>query len=149
MSLFSEFLKIPPFAKGGTKGGLKILTTIYNRIDQKEKRRELRNNMPKAEKMLWEKLRKRQIKNKRFLRQYSVGKYVIDFYCPEIKFAIEADGYTHNSEEGIEYDKIRQSDIENLGIRFLRIKNDEIFGNIEDVIRKIEIVITQLMNYKS
>lgn len=93
--------------------------------------------MPNAEKMLWERLRRRQLKNKRFLRQYSVGKYVIDFYCPEIKLAIEADGDTHNSEEEIKYDKERQSEIENIGIRFLRFKNDEIFGNIDDVIKKI------------
>ncbi|MBL8008557.1 MAG: endonuclease domain-containing protein [Ignavibacteria bacterium] len=125
------------------------MTTIYNRIDQKEKRRELRNSMPKAEKMLWERLKKRQIKNKRFLRQYSIGRYVIDFYCPEIKFAIEADGDTHNLEEGIEYDLNRQNEIENLGIRFLRIKNDEIYRNIEDVLAKIEILITQLMNNNS
>lgn len=93
--------------------------------------------MPNAEKMLWERLRRRQLKNKRFLRQYSVGKYVIDFYCPEIKLAIEADGDTHISEEEIKYDKERQSEIENIGIRFLRFKNDDIFGNIEDVIKKI------------
>lgn len=127
------------FIKGGL-GGLNM-TKIYNRIDQKEKRRELRNSMPNAEKILWERLRRRQIKNKRFLRQYSVGKYVIDFYCPEIKLAIEADGDTHNSSEEIEYDKYRQSEIEVFGIKFLRIKNDEIFGNIEMVLKKIETTI--------
>ena len=94
--------------------------------------------MSNAEKLLWEKLRRRQIRNKRFLRQYSVGKYVIDFYCPEIKLAIEADGDTPSSTEEIEYDKNRQSEIENFGIRFLRIKNEEIFGNIDNVVLKIE-----------
>ena len=122
------------------------MTKIYNRIDQKEKRRILRNNMPNAEKLIWEKLRRRQIKNKRFLRQYSVGKYVIDFFCPEIKLAIEVDGDTHNSSEEIEYDKYRQSEIENLGIKFLRFKNDEIFENIVNVIKKIEITIEEMLN---
>jgi very-short-patch-repair endonuclease len=114
------------------------MTRIFNRTEEKEKRRKLRNNMSKAEKLLWEKLRRRHIRNKRFLRQYSVGKSVIDFYCPEIKLAVEADGDTHNSTEEIEYDKNRQSEIENFGIRFLRIKNEESFENIDKVVLKIE-----------
>ena len=122
------------------------MTKIYNRIDQKEKRRILRNNMPNAEKLIWEKLRRRQIKNKRFLRQYSVGKYVIDFFCPEIKLAIEVDGDTHITDEEIEYDKYRQIEVENLGIKFLRFKNDEIFENIANVIKKIEITIEEMLN---
>ena len=72
------------------------------------------------------------------MRQYSVVKYVLDFYCPEIKLAIEVDGDTHYSEEEIEYDKLRQSEIENFGISFLRFKNEEIFGNTDKVILKIE-----------
>ncbi len=98
------------------------MTRIFNRTDEKEKRRKLRNNTTQAEKLLWERLRKRQVKNKRFLRQFSVGKYVIDFYCPEIKLAIEADGDTHSSEEEIEYDKNRQREIENIGISIFEIK---------------------------
>lgn len=125
------------------------MTKIFNRKDGKEKRRKLRNSMPNAEKMLWESLRRRQIVNKRFLRQYGVGRYVIDFYCPEIKLALEIDGNTHDSEDEKKYDKNRQSEIENFGIQFLRIKNDDIFGRIEDVIKKIERKIQELKNDKS
>ena len=114
------------------------MNRIFNRTEEKEKRRKLRNNMTNAEKLLWERIRNRQVKNKRFLRQYSVVKYVLDFYCPEIKLAIEVDGDTHYSEEEIEYDKLRQSEIENFGISFLRFKNEEIFGNTDKVILKIE-----------
>ena len=113
---------------------------IFNRTEEKEKRRKLRNNMTNAEKLLWERIRNRQLRNKRFLRQYSVVKYVIDFYCPEIKLAIEVDGDTHESEEEILYDKNRQEEIENFGISFLRIKNEEIFVNIDKVILKIEAI---------
>ena len=94
--------------------------------------------MTKAEELLWQKIRKRQICNKRFLRQYSVGKYVIDFYCPEIKLAIEVDGVTHNSNEEINYDKYRQQEIENLGIKFLRFRNEEIFNDIDMIVLKIK-----------
>ena len=117
------------------------MTRIFNRTEEKEKRRILRNNMTSAERLLWERLRKRQVKNKRFLRQFSVLKYVLDFYCPEIKLAIEVDGDTHRSDEEIDYDLNRQTEIENFGIRFLRITNEEIFGNIHNVILKIETVI--------
>ncbi len=114
---------------------------IFNRTEEKEKRRKLRNNMTNAEKLLWERIRNRQVRKKRFLRQYSVLKYVIDFYCPEIKLAIEVDGDIHISEESIEYDKNRQTEIENYGIKFLRIKNEEVFANIHNVILKIETII--------
>ena len=114
------------------------MTRIFNRANEKEKRRKLRNNMTGAEKLLWERIRRRQLRNKRFLRQYGVEKYVIEFYCPEIKLAIEVDGDTHESEEEILYDKNRQEEIENYGITFLRIKNEEIFVNIENVELKIE-----------
>ena len=69
---------------------------------------------------------------------------MIDFYCTEIKLAIEADGDTHNSDDEIEYDRKRQSDIEIFGIRFLRIRNDEIFENIEEIIKKIEKTIVEM-----
>ncbi len=114
---------------------------IFNRTEEKEKRRKLRNNMTNAEKLLWERIRNRQVRKKRFLRQYSVLKYVIDFYCPEIKLAIEVDGDIHISEESIEYDKNIQTEIENYGIKFLRIKNEEVFANIHNVILKIETII--------
>ncbi|MDQ3021193.1 MAG: endonuclease domain-containing protein [Bacteroidota bacterium] len=114
------------------------MTRIFNRIDQKRKRRELRNNMTNAEKLMWERLRRRQIRNKRFLRQFSVGKYVMDFYCPEIRLAIEVDGVTHSSKDEIEYDRNRQAQIENFKIIFLRVKNEEVFGNIDKVVLMIE-----------
>ncbi len=58
---------------------------IFDRTEEKGKRRKLRNNLTIAEKQLWDRIRNRQVRNKSFLRQYSVLKYVIDFYCPEIK----------------------------------------------------------------
>ena len=122
------------------------MSRIYNRKDQNEKRKVLRNSMPQTELILWNRLKGRQIKNKKFRRQFGVGRYVIDFYCPEIKLAIELDGDTHNSTDEIKYDKTRQSEIENLGIIFLRIKNEEVFKNIEEVILKIERRITELIH---
>jgi len=118
---------------------------IYNRKDQNEKRKALRNAMSNAEIILWNRLKGRQIKNMKFRRQFGVGRYVIDFYCPEIKLAIEVDGNTHDSPDEIEYDQTRQSEIENYKIVFLRIKNEEIFKSIDEVILKIENKINELI----
>ena len=94
--------------------------------------------MTQAEKLLWQELRNRKIQNQRFLRQFSISSYVLDFYCPNLRLAIEVDGATHNTNDEIEYDKIRQAEIESLGIMFLRFNNEEIFKDINKVINKID-----------
>ncbi|NEZ65094.1 DUF559 domain-containing protein [Leptolyngbyaceae cyanobacterium CCMR0082] len=75
------------------------MTKIYNKNSQKLNRQNLRRQMPKAEVILWIRLRRRQIAGVKFRRQYSVARFVLDFYCPELKLAIEIDGPTHYSAE--------------------------------------------------
>ncbi|MEO1764710.1 MAG: DUF559 domain-containing protein, partial [Cyanobacteria bacterium J06629_18] len=58
------------------------MTQIYNKKLEKEKRRKLRQDIVKAEKIIWNKIRNRQIEDCKFRRQYSVDKFVIDFYSP-------------------------------------------------------------------
>ncbi len=111
----------------------------------KERRRQLRANMTYCEKLVWIYLRKRQMEE-RFLRQYSVDSYVIDFYCSKLKLAIEIDGDIHEIEEQKEYDTDRQSYLENFGINFIRIKNEELLGNPNKAFDKIEKEITRLKN---
>src|SRR3990172_2220288 len=113
------------------------MNRVFTRKSEKEKRRFLRKNMTKAEVHHWIQLKNKQIEGKRFLRQFSIKKFVVDFYCPEAKLAIEIDGATHISKEEIEYDKNRQKEIEDLGIRFLRFDNMQIYGDIELVISQI------------
>ena len=114
----------------------------YNDLKLKKYRKELRNNMTKAEFVLWNCIRKKQIKGIRFRRQFSVDKFIIDFYAPEIKLAIEVDGATHLTYEEHEYDKNRQKTLENLGITFLRFINPEIYESldvvVEAIIKKVE-----------
>lgn len=113
------------------------MSRIFNQTIQKEKRRKLRNSIPQAETILWFHLRNRQIKNYKFRRQYSVGKYVLDFYCPTTKLAIEVDGDTHYQEKGRAYDRERQKYIEQFGIHFLRFTNREIYKELTSVLEKI------------
>ncbi len=115
------------------------MTKHYNKSSEKFKRRNLRNNPTYGEKLLWNSLRKKQVADTRFLRQYSVDKFVVDFYCPELHLAIEIDGPTHfESEEKIEYDKARQIHIERFNIKFLRYTDDKVKNNFEEVIKEIE-----------
>jgi len=90
---------------------------------------------------LWSKLKSRQLSGYKFRRQYSVDGFVIDFYCPALKFAIEVDGETHD--QRIDYDLQRQKKVESLGIRFLRFSNSDIFQNMEAVLDKIIDIINQ------
>jgi very-short-patch-repair endonuclease len=93
--------------------------------------------MPKSEVLLWVKLKNKQMHGERFLRQYSVDQYVIDFYCPRLKLAIEVDGDSHFIGDAQEYNKERQSYIESLGIHFLRFTNMDICENIDCVCQTI------------
>ncbi len=74
----------------------------------------------------------------RFLRQYSVDNYVIDFYCPKLKLAVEIDGDVHKEKIQKEYDLERQSYLESFGITFVRIENEELLGNPNMAFEKIE-----------
>ncbi|BDQ02295.1 MAG: endonuclease [Ignavibacterium sp.] len=114
----------------------------------KKRRRELRKNMTFCEKLVWTYLRKKQLKV-RFLRQYSIDNYVVDFYCPKFKLAIEIDGDVHELKEQKIYDTERQSYLENFGIKFVRIKNEELLGNPDLAFEKIEKAIKQLITNPS
>jgi len=114
------------------------MTQIYNRTSEKEKRRRLRNDMTEPEIVLWSRIKNKQIDGHKFRRQYSVGPYILDFYCPEKKLAIEVDGGGHYTEEGMAYDRVRSSEIEQLGIRFLRFTNVDIRENLYGVLTVVD-----------
>ena len=104
----------------------------------KHLRRELRKNQTDAEKALWTHVRNRKLQGMRFIRQYSVGHYILDFYCPELKTAIELDGGQHNEIGGKAYDFIRAEYLKAHGIDVLRFWNNDVLKNIQGVLTKIE-----------
>ena len=110
---------------------------IFNSKAYNDRRRSLRQEMPKAEQVLWYWLRNRQLKAK-FRRQYSVGAYVVDFYCPEFKLAIEIDGDSHFDESSRIYDDHRDRTISDLGIKILRFTNIEVYDAIDSVLDRIK-----------
>ncbi len=99
---------------------------------------QLRENMTDAEKRLWWKIRMKQVKGLFFYRQKPIGDYIVDFYCPKAKLAIEIDGSHHLVGETIEYDRIRDDYLRSLGLRVLRFNNTEVLKNIKGVLEKIE-----------
>ena len=94
--------------------------------------------MLKAEVYLWTYLKGKQLLGYKFRRQFSFGKYITDFYCPKIKLAIEVDGESHILIKDTEYDRLRQKEIEALGIKFLRFNNEEMYDDMEAVLEKIK-----------
>ncbi len=101
----------------------------------KKRRKKLRKESPQAEALLWAQLRNKRLYGYKFRRQYSVGNYIVDFYCPKLKLAIEVDGPSHIGRE--EYDYQRQKYIEQFGIRFLRFRNEDVYENMRGVIERI------------
>ena len=97
--------------------------------------RELRKNPTAAEAKLWQAIRKRQLQGRKFRRQVAIGAFVVDFYCSSERLAVEVDGPVH--EVQVEADQIRQELIESLGIRFVRVTNDEVEYRLHDAIHRI------------
>lgn len=129
----------PSFVRRGfLNEGIDKMTEIFNLNSQKIKRQILRKSMPPAEIILWLKLNRKQLRGYKFRRQYSVGRFVIDFYCPKVKLAIEIDGTSHLGGDAKKYDKERQDFVESLDINFLRFTNTEIHKNLDDVMSKIK-----------
>ena len=114
------------------------MTKHYNKKSEIGKRKYLRKTPTFTEKIVWIYLRKNQLLGYKFRRQYSIDQYVIDFYCPELKLAVEIDGETHNNLEQKEYDNRREKYLVRYNISFIRLTDDELFGNPDIAFKKIE-----------
>jgi very-short-patch-repair endonuclease len=120
------------------------MTKHYNKSKYTLHRKELRNNPTDAEKRLWYYLKGKQLSGYKFRRQYGVDHFILDFYCPALKLGIEVDGSVHDQQEIVAYDKERQMYIESFGITILRIKNEQVLNEIDDVLNWIENKISEL-----
>lgn len=108
----------------------------------KQRRRELRRNQTEAEKALWAHLRNKQFLGMKFFRQYSIGPYILDFYCPNMKLAIELDGGQHNQYENKEYDAVRSEYLKSQGIEVIRFWDNEVLLDMESVLSEIGLRVT-------
>ncbi|MEI8047534.1 MAG: endonuclease domain-containing protein [Bacteroidota bacterium] len=112
-----------------------------NRLSQKQAItilcRENRKNMTDSERIIWELVRNRKIDGKKFLRQhkiiyenvfYDCHFFIADFYCAEEKLIVEIDGKIHENQK--EFDDWRTLELNQLGIRVLRIENEDVTNEI-------------------
>lgn len=97
--------------------------------------RELRKEMTRAEKILWEHLRGHRLDGFKFRRQAPMGHFIADFYCPKCKLIVEIDGDIHDVQ--IEQDKLRTEEMESFGYRVIRFKNEQVEKEIESVLNSI------------
>ena len=107
---------------------------LYNQ-KLKPRARELRKNQTKAEELLWEKIKGRQIKGYQFIRQRTISNFIADFVCLKLKLVIEVDGLIHKQNK--DTDTFRQEQLELLGFKVLRFSNEEVEKNIKLVLTKI------------
>ena len=100
----------------------------------KSRARELRKNMTKAERLLWSKIRRKQLLDYQFYRQKPIGNYIVDFYCPKANLIIEVDGGQHFHKEPKEYDEQKNAYLEGLGFHVERFSNYDVLVDIEGVV---------------
>lgn len=106
----------------------------------------LRANMTKAEACLWKYALSSCKRGVKFRRQRPIDQYIADFVCLSLKLIIEVDGLTHQFQEVIENDKIRQRKLEALGFTVLRFDDDQVLNDINRVILNIDAEIERLEN---
>ena len=120
----------------GARGS--VLSRTKNTPDMKKYRRELRNNSTPAEKALWKLIKGKQIDGLRFRRQFSIGNYILDFFCPSLDLAIELDGEYHNDDDTFEKDQTRVKELlDKYHIQTLRFENKIVFQQPETIINSI------------
>lgn len=111
---------------------------IHNKKILKARRKQLRNNATSAESLLWRALKNKQAGGRKFRRQQSIGNFIVDFFCYEESLALEIDGGIHNDPVRQINDVMKDEFLISKGFRVLRIKNEDVFNNIELVVERIK-----------
>ena len=104
----------------------------------KDYRRLLRKTETPTEHILWKHLKGKQLDGFRFRRQHGFGPYVLDFYCPQLRLCIELDGEVHDTPQQQEKDEIRTEFLQTQRIDVLRLRNEEVEKNVEQVLEIIK-----------
>jgi very-short-patch-repair endonuclease len=116
-----------------------MMNRLHNLPQLKERRRQLRNALTPAEALLWKNLQRSRVGGRKFRRQHSVGPYIVDFYCPACRLAVELDGQGHFDSTRSEYDVKRMRFLEQAGVCVLRFENRQVFESLEEVLTAIQV----------
>ena len=136
--LLGEVLIVLPLLGGG-RGGYRMQHEYYyqNKPWSIFRRRKLRRESTNAERLFWI-----QVKNKtigyKFRRQFNIGRFIVDFYCHELRLIVEIDGFTHENEERQKRDAARQRYLENLGYKVIRYTDDQVLNDTEAMVRDLK-----------
>lgn len=120
---------------------------MTDRLVLKRRAGDLRRNQTPAERVLWARLRMRNVCGVRFLRQYVIGDYIVDFYAPFLRLAVELDGGQHYEPDKLRYDEHRTGWLQARGITLLRYTNLEVSQRLDDVLGDIEQVVSRLKEH--
>ncbi len=110
--------------------------------------REMRHPQTAAEATLWRALRARNLGYK-FRRQHPIERFIVDFYCAQVKLCIEIDGASHLEKSQERYDVARTQYLEDLGYKVIRFTNDDVRYNIDSVVGEIMRVIEGILTSPS
>lgn len=110
--------------------------------------REMRHPQTPAEATVWQYLRNRNLGFK-FRRQHPIVRFIIDFYCAELKLCIEIDGDTHLEQAQQEYDAARTEYLEFLGCKVIRFTNEDVRYNIQAIVQAIRETCNELKDKKT
>jgi very-short-patch-repair endonuclease len=109
---------------------------VKDPLSLKAKARSLRNHPTPSERLLWKKLRKRQLAGLKFQRQYAIEAFIVDFVCLEKKLIVELDGLYHNHQQN--EDQRRDALLRGRGFAVVRFENDDVANRLEGVLAEIE-----------
>lgn len=113
-------------------------TTLHNRENLKATRRALRSSLTPAEATLWTALKNGQLAGRKFRRQHSIGCYILDFYCPSERLAVELDGLGHYTSSGEVHDVARTQYLQKMDIQVVRFENKLVFEQLDFVLAAIQ-----------
>jgi very-short-patch-repair endonuclease len=99
--------------------------------------RDLRRNVDLPERMLWSRLRRRQLQGLRFRRQHPMGPYILDFFCASARLAVEVDGYSHGVSDRPRRDEVRDAWLMRNGVETLRVPARAVLQNVDGVLATI------------
>ena len=114
-------------------------TDINNLPKLRTFRTNLRSRLTPAEASFWNVVKSSKLDGRKFRRQHSVGRYILDFYCPSEKLGIELDGEVHYNEIAEQYDHERKLFLQHFGIKILRFENYQVFDDLDFVLHTIRL----------
>ncbi len=135
---------IPPFEKGGVGGIFLFCLMLRYKAKLKQPARHLRQNLTDSERVLWSRLRGKQLSEVQFYRQKPLGDYIVDFYAPQARLVVEVDGSQHFEGPQADEDRRRDEYLASVGLRVLRFHSREVIAETEAVLEAIHKAIMEL-----